>query len=139
MPVPIQFTAAGLDLSSREGDTGTVVASPSGAAETIIASLTLPTDVVVEHGVLLLAFAAWTVGTSGTASNVRIRKTNVSGTIVQATGALTTAAASLQHATLLGLDTSPAGTGQVYVVTLTVTAGAAASTVSAVELAALII
>lgn len=139
MPVPIAIAAASIDLSGREGDTSTVVASPALAAETIIASLTLPTDVAVEHGVLIVGWAAWTVGTSGTASTLRLRQTNASGTVVQSTGALTTAAASLQANSVVGVDTAPGAHGQVYVLTLQVTAGAAASTVSAVELAAIII
>lgn len=139
MPVPIQFTAAGLDLSSREGDTATVVASPQDATETIVASLSLPTDVVVEHGVLLIGFAAFTIGTNGTAFNLRIRQTDTSGTVVKATGAENGTAAQLRSRTLVGLDTAPGSHGQVYVLTLTVTGATVESAVSAVELAALII
>lgn len=141
MPVPLGENAAGLDLSARAAATTTVVGSPALAAETIIASLTLDTDKTIVSGILLRGFAAFTVGTSGTAVTLRIRRTNVSGTVVSTTGALTggIAAAALVAETILGFDTGAALTGQVYVLTLQVTAGAAVSTVSAVELDALIV
>ena len=141
MPVPIGESSAGVDFSQRAAATTTVVASPALAAETIIASLTLNTDEAIVSGVMLRGFAAFTVGTSGTATTLRIRQTNVSGTVVATTGALTggVAAGNLVADTILGFDTSPAKTGQTYVLTLQVTAGAAASTVSAVEFDALIV
>lgn len=141
MPVPIETTAAQIDLSQRFAATKTVVASPALAAETIIASLTVNTDESIVSGVMLRGWAAFTVGTSGTAVTLRIRQTNVSGTVIASTGALTggvTAAALVQEA-VLGFDASPAATGQVYVLTLQVTGGAAASTVSAVELDATVV
>lgn len=139
MPVGIAITGSAIDLSSREGDTAAVTASPAAAAETAIATLVLPTDVVVTHGVLIIGFAAWTVGTSGTTSTLKIRQTDTSGTTIKSTGAIATAAASLQAMSILGLDTAPGTHGQTYVLTLTVANGAAVSTVSAVELAAIII
>ena len=139
MPVPIQIGAAGLDLSGREGDTATVAASPSAATETVIASFVLPTDVVVEHGVLVFGFAAWTVGTSGTTSTLKIRQTGTSGTTIKATGAETSAAGVVLSRAIMGVDSAPALTGQTYVLTLTIANGAAASTVSAVELIAIVI
>ena len=139
MPVPIQIGAAGLDLSGREGDTATVAASPAAAAETVIATFVLPTDVVVEHGVLLFGFAAWTVGTNGTAVTLKIRQTGTSGTTIKSTGAITSTAANLDARAIMGVDSSPALTGQTYVLTATVTGGSAQSTVSAVELIAIVI
>lgn len=141
MPVPLTENAAGIDLSARVAATKTVVASPALAAETIIASLTLNTDETIQSGILLRGFAAFTVGTSGTAATLRIRQTNVSGTVVATTGALTggIAAAGVVAETILGFDAAPALTGQVYVLTLQITAGSAASTVSAVELDATIV
>jgi hypothetical protein len=141
MPVPIAQNAANIDLSQRAGATTVVVASPALAAETIIASLTLNTDEAILSGVMLRGFAAFTVGASGTAATLRIRRTNVAGTVVATTGALTggIAAGNLVAETILGFDTGAAATGQVYVLTLQITAGGAASTVSAVELDALIV
>lgn len=139
MPVPLIVDAAGLNLSTREGDVATVAASPSAAVETVIATFTLPTDLVVTRGVLLFGFAAWTVGTSGTNSTLKIRQTGTSGTTIQSTGAETSAAGVVLSRSICGVDTAPARTGQVYVLTLTVTAGAAASTVSAVELIAIVV
>lgn len=141
MPVPIGENAAGLDLSQRAAATTAIVGSPALAAETIIASLTLNTDEQIMSGVMLRGFAAFTVGTSGTAVTLRIRRTNVAGAVVATTGALTggIAAAGLVAETILGFDTGAAVTGQVYVLTLQVTSGAAASTVSAVELDALVV
>ena len=141
MPVPLNENAAGLDLTARAAATTSVVGSPAAAAETIIASLTLNTDETILSGIMLRGFAAFTVGTSGTATTLRIRRTNVSGTVVATTGALTggIAAGNLVAETILGFDTGAALTGQVYVLTLQVTSGSAASTVSAVEFDALIV
>lgn len=141
MPVPLTENAAGIDLSARAAATTAVVGSPADNTETIIASLTLDTDETILSGVMLRGFAAFTVGTSGTATTLRIRRTNVSGTVVATTGALTAgvAAGKLAADVILGFDTGAASTGQVYVLTLEVTGGAAESTVSAVELDALIV
>ena len=138
MPVPIRYDSQGLDLTKRIQVYKTVDASPSAATETIIATLTLTgfSDTAVLNGVILNGWAAYTVGTSGTAVNLRIRQTNVSGTVIAATGALTKTAASLYADDVNGIDTSPVG---VYVLTMQVTAGAAASTVSALLLQATII
>jgi hypothetical protein len=140
MPVvPIQETAAGIDLQSRVPVSTTVVASPSAATETIIGQITLTGDVSVQRSVIVRGWAAFTVGTSGTAVRLRIRKDNVSGTVIGDTGALTATAATLVQDNVAATDTSPSNTGQVYCLTLTVTSGAAASTVSALELDAIVV
>jgi len=141
MPVPLGENSKGLDLTARAAATTAIVGSPAAASETIIAQLSLDTDETILSGIMLRGFAAFTVGTNGTAVTLKIRRTNVSGTTVATTGALTggIAAANLVAETILGFDTGAALTGQVYVLTLTVTAGSAASTVSAVEFDALIV
>lgn len=133
--VPITTSAERIDLTQRVAVSTTVAASPSAAAETVIAQLTLTGDVAILRSVILRGWAAFTVGTSGTAVRLRIRKTNVSGTVVGDSGALTggVAAAGLLVESVAGADASPANTGQVYVLTLQVTGAAAASTVSSVE------
>jgi|SRR5690348_4904538 len=139
MPQPIRQDSQFLDLTKRIQTYKTVDASPALAAETIIATLTLTgfADTAVLSGVLLNAWAAYTVGTSGTAVTLRIRQTNVSGTVVASTGAMTKTAASLYADDVNGFD---AGAGvAVYVFTMQVTAGAAASTVSALLVQATII
>ena len=136
---PIQLGAAGLDLSARFVESHAVAGSPAAAAETIVCSLTLPKGLSIGKGVFLSANVAYTVGTSGTAGNVRIRQTDATGTIIYATGALTQAATNLVNLSAQGVDLSPSLNGQVYVVTLTVTAGSAASTVSAVSLFGVIV
>jgi hypothetical protein len=139
MPQPIRQSALGLDLSPRLFQSSTVVASPALAAETIIASITVTSDPTFTVGAVLLGWAAFTVGTSGTACNMRLRATNVSGTVIAATGATTggIAAANLVDMNAQGVDAAPPAQQQVYVLTLQVTAGAAASTVSAVSLVCL--
>ena len=139
MPAPIQIAGGGVDLSARYVASTTIVGSPAAAAETIVASVTLPRDLTITQGVYLLAVVAFTVGTSGTAANLRIRQTDTSGTVLYSTGAATVTAANLVNFVASARDTSPAANAQVYVATLTVTAGAAASTVSAVFLSATII
>src|SRR5881296_3014741 len=138
---PITRNSLGLDLSGRFFFTTVVVASPAAAAETIIASLTINSNIAAVTGVDLTGWAAYTVGTSGTAVQLRLRQTSAAGTLVAASGALTGSqhgAAILSADDIEGFDTAPVLPGQVYVLTMQVTAGAAASTVSAVKLRAVI-
>lgn len=139
MPVPIRYDSQALDLTKRVQVYKTVDASPAAASETVIATLTLTgfADTAVLSGVLLNAWAAYTVGTSGTAVTLKIRQTSVGGTTVASTGALTKTAASLYADDVNGFDAG-AGVG-VYVFTMQVTSGAAASTVSALLIQATII
>jgi hypothetical protein len=138
VPQPIRYDSISFDLSKRFPFTTTVAASPSASLETIIGTLTIPSfsDIAVVSGIELSGWAAYTVGTSGTAVTLKIRQTNVSGSTIVSTGALTRAAGSLAADDVNGVDTSPVG---VYVLTMTVTAGAATSTVSALQLSAVII
>jgi len=139
MPVlPIIESAKQIDLSGRVASSASVVASPAAAAETIIATVTIPDDVALALGVLVIGYAAFTVGTNGVSANLRIRQTDASGTIVKASGAVTETAANLDGRSLVGLDTA-ASVAQKYVLTLTVGSGSAVSTVSAVSLVALAI
>jgi len=139
MPESITASALGVDLSPRLQQNTTIVGSPAAAAETIIASITLTGDPAVIQGIRVVASAAWTVGTSGTTSTLRIRQTDTSGTILASTGAVTTAAASLRFHDLYGFDTAPVLPGQIYVATLQVANGAAESTVSGVFIGVTII
>ncbi len=137
--VPITESSIGVDLTSRFIQSTTVSASPSAATETTICTLTIPSLVPIVNGIVLFGFAAFTVGTSGTATNLKIRQTNTSGATVTATGATTggIAATNLVDMNVSGFDAAPAA-AQVYVLTLTVTSGAAASTVSAAQLFAIV-
>jgi len=136
---PIRFSASGLDLSQRFVASNSVVGSPSAAAETIIASVTVAQREAIATGVFLFGQAAFTVGTNGTACRLRLRQTGLAGTTLADSGALTggVAAAALLSLPLNGLDASPVLPNQVYVLTLTVTAASAASTVSEVSLTAI--
>ena len=139
MPEPIRTDSIFVDLATRFQSTQTVGASPSAGTETIIGTLTLANfnDIQVTSGIRLHGWAAFTVGTSGVSANLRIRETNVSGTVVAATGATTVAAAELHALDVVGKDATPGVA--VYVLTLTIGSGAAASTVSALHLGAVII
>lgn len=142
MPQPITENSQRIDLSARFPVTTTVVGSPAAASETIIASLAIPSfgDTTIMSGVLLQGWAAYTVGTSGTAVTFRIRQTNVAGTVVVSSGALTGSqhgAGILSADDITGYDAAPGVA--TYVLTMTVTAGAAPSTVSAVCLAGTVI
>lgn len=139
MPDPIQLSAAGLDLSPRVFRDATVDASPAAAAETVIATVSIPDDLAVTEGVLLIGYAAWTVGTAGVSGQFRIRRDSVSGTAIKASGATTRTAAELNHDTIVGFDTTPTLPNEVYVLTLIVGSASAESTVSAVELVAVVI
>jgi hypothetical protein len=133
---PFRSDSNTLDLHGRLLSTTTVVASPALAAETIIASLTIGGfgNMPLASGVRLRGWAAYTVGTSGTAVTLKIRRTNVSGTTVVSTGATNATATNLYALEVNGFDAAPGAA--VYVLTMTVANGAAASTVSAVTLGA---
>lgn len=139
--IPIRLASSELDLSQRVVDSTTVVASPAAAAETIICSLTIPdfNVLAVTQRVYLMGWAAFTVGTNGTAVTFKIRQTNVSGTTIVSTGALTggVAATNLMAQDISGSDATPGAA--VYVLTMQVTGGSAASTVSATQLLALVV
>ena len=141
MPLPIRYDSIGFDLTKRIQVYKTVDASPATNAETVIATLTLASfsDIAVVSGIRVSGWAAFTVGTSGTAVTLKIRQTNVSGATVATTGALTggIAAGNLLAQDIEGFD-SGAGASS-YALTLTVTGGAATSTVSALVLQAVII
>src|SRR3954451_20855100 len=89
MTTRIRSSGVDVDLASRIAASTTVVGSPALAAETIIASVTLPSGFRAAEAVLLDGWAAFTVGASGTAARLRIRRTDVNGTVVADTGALT--------------------------------------------------
>jgi hypothetical protein len=139
MPEPIKSNVVFEDLSARFQSTQTVAASPALAAETIIGTLTLAGfgDTAVVSGIQFDGWAAFTVGTSGVSATLRIRQTNVAGTVVATTGALTVTAASLVQINVQGFDAAP-GVG-VYVLTLQIGSGAAASTVSALSLQGIVV
>ena len=139
MPDQIQGSARGIDLSPRMVATTTVVGSPALAAETIVAQVAIPGNLAVATGVFLNGWVAYTVGTSGTSAQLRLRQTNVAGTVVANSGVLSNHAAGVLAADdIQGIDTAPVG-AQVYVLTLQIAAGAAASAVSAVFLSAFVV
>lgn len=136
---PFVRSAVGLDLSPRAVSSSAIVGSPATNAETIVCQVpTISAAVQIAAGVFLSGSVAFTVGTSGTAVRVRIRQTNVAGTVVADSGAITggVTAANLLAQDIQGFDTAPPAI-VVYVLTLQVTAGAAISTVSATNLFAL--
>ena len=139
MPPPWETTNRQQDLSPRYKYTTTVVGSPQTNEEATIASLTITEDLAVALGVELVAWCAFTVGTSGDGCNLKIHHTNSSGATLAATGLVTATATNLMSLSAHGVDTAPVLPGQIYIATLTVHAGAAASTVSAVYLRALVI
>lgn len=135
MPAPITRSAVNDDLSPRFGGSSTVQNSPiSAAAETVICTITVSDfgSTVVNSGIRLTGWAAYTVGTNGTAATLRIRKTDINGSVVVSGGAVTVTAASLYNQSVLGADATP-GVGT-YVLTLQVTNGSANTTVSAAHL-----
>jgi len=139
MPEAIRLSADAIDLTPRVLRTATVVASPATTAETTVASLTISRDLSFTLGVVLFGYAAYTVGTAGVSVVVRIRRTNTTGTIIKASGAATRVAANLEADSIVGVDTGPTLPGQVYVLTMTVASASAESTVSAVELVAVVV
>ena len=137
MPIPIQLGAAGIDLSPRVFKSEVVAASPAAAVETTICSVVVQGDLSTALGIVLIGWATYTVGTNGTGVTFKIRQTDTSGTTVTASGATTAAATNLQDKTIMGVDDGQVAARQVYVLTMTVTAGSAASTVTAATLLAI--
>ena len=136
---PLHLSAAGVDLSPRIQRNSTVVASPTAATETIVASLTVSGNLAVSSGIIVYGFGAFTVGTAGVSVNLKLRQTDASGSTLKATGAVTYTAADLGALTVVGFDASPTLPGQVYVLTATVASANAASTFSAVEIGAIVL
>jgi len=132
----ITHAAAGIDFTTRVASSATVIGSPALAAETLIVQLALPLDGVKTSEILLYGWVAFTVGTSGTAATIRVRRASTLGSLgglVQATtGALTVTAANLVAFSVSGADNSQLG--PFYSLSLQVTAGAAVSTVTAAQL-----
>ncbi len=142
MPQPFSVSAARVDLSPRIQATTTVAASPAAATETNIGTLTLAGfgDLNLATGVLLNGWAAYTLGTAAASTQLRIRQTNVTGTVKADSGAMTgghNTAGLLVADDVNGFDAAPGVA--TYVLTLTVASATAASTVSACFLAATII
>lgn len=133
-----------VDLSQRFATSKTVVGSPAAASETIVCQLAaISANPQVTSAVLIIAQVAYTVGTSGTAVTYRIRQGVAagSGTAIFSSGATTAGitAANLVVENIIALDTAPTFPGQAYSLQLTVTGGAATSTVSAAQMCAIII
>lgn len=140
----IQVSGAGVDLSPRMGGNTTVTASPSGTTDTVVATIpAISSAVVTASGVLIFAQVAYTVAGSGTAVTYRIRQgtTAGAGTVIFTSGATTAgiAAAGLVIENLFGFDSSPTFPGQSYCLTMAVTGGSGASTVSAATMAYIIV
>lgn len=138
MPQPINHNIIFDDLSARFVGTSTIAASPAAGSETVIATLTIPSfgDISQTSGIRLQGFAAVTIGTNGVSANLRIRQTDVNGSVVIATGALTVVAGNLYAPSILGFDAAPGI--KAYALTLTIGSGSASSTVSALHLSAII-
>jgi hypothetical protein len=140
MPAPIQESAANLDLSPRVFASSVVVASPAAGAETIICQVTCPGDIAIVSGFIVMAWCAFTVGTSGVSVSFKIRRTTVAGTTIADTGATNegvTAATQLGWRYAQAFDTGATMPNQIYCATLLVGSGSAASTVSAATLIAI--
>lgn len=125
------------DLSRRFVCSTTVVASPADATEVIVASITLPANLTIVSGIILLGFAAFTVGTNGISANLKLHHTNLVGATVAATGPVTEVATHLDDLTVVGFDLVPTLPNQTYVLSLTMGSASAASAVSAVGLVAI--
>lgn len=138
-PQPIQYDSAHLDLSARFGFSKTVVGSPALAAITSICTVTVPGDLAVLTGINLEGWCAFTVGTSGVSAKLDLRQGSVAGAVVATTGLITVVAANLVTISVNGVDTVPVLPNQVYVLALTITSGAAISTVSAAQLDYLVV
>jgi hypothetical protein len=107
----------------------TVVASPTDANETVIASVT--SDAALPSYAVLYMFgqAIIQVGTNGTAVNLRVRITDIAGATMAQTTALTATAGTIAPYLVLAQNGTQAALPQTYVLTATVTGATATSTV----------
>src|SRR5436853_6314741 len=124
MPAPITRNIVNDDVTGRFTGSSTVQNSPiAAAAETIICTVTVPDfgNTPILSGVRLHGWAAFTVGTNGTAAALKVHQTNAAGSTVVSSGALTVTAANLVAFDVLGFDATP-GVGT-YVLTLQITNG----------------
>lgn len=128
-----------VDLSSRVVISTTVAASPTGATETAIATLVVPGALSTPLGVIVIGWCAFTVGTNGVSTQLRLYHGTTAGTKIGDSGAVTAVAANLGAFEVIGFDASPALPNQTYTLSLTVASGSATSTVSQVRLLALVI
>jgi len=147
-PQNISVGGKGVDLSPRAVSSSTVVGSPATNGATNVCQVTnIPADVAVQSGVFLSGCVSLTVGTSGTAVTVKIRQgtTAGSGTTVASTGAITggISAGNLISQDIQGFDTGVSGGGAPgstsYFLEVTITGGAATSTVSQTNLTAIVV
>lgn len=147
MPYGFIQSANTLDLGPRVISSNAIVGSPALAAETIVAQIVgIDGQLSVSVGVFLSAALSFTVGATGTAIRVRIRQGAAvgAGTVVADTGAITggVAAAALLSQDIQGFDTAASGGAAVaatsYHVSLQVTGGSSASTVSSANIVALV-
>ena len=147
-PQAIGVSGKVVDLTPRFASSNTVVGSPATNAATNVCQVTgLPTDTAVGTGVFLTGCVSLTVGTSGTAVTVKIRQgtTAGSGTTIASSGAITggISAGNLISQDLQGLDAGVTGFGAnasgSYFLEVTITGGAATSTVSQANLTAIVV
>lgn len=117
---------------------GVVSGSPAGAAETVIAALT-GMNVLHDSVVDLEATCDVTVGTTGNAATLRIRRgADTSGVLIATFGPFTVVAANRVNLTCNATDAQIGElSGFGYVVTLAVAAATAVSTVNAVYIGAI--
>lgn len=120
--------------------TNTIIGSPALAAETIIAT-TGPLGLFTDNAqVLLFAFIELTIGTSGTGLTLNLRRGSlVTSPLVNVGQATTVVAGNKIRSGLVYADFPGVAAGLQYTLTATITAGAAASTVTDVGLAAMVL
>jgi hypothetical protein len=120
-PIPIHTSAAWLDLSPRVQAKNTPLLAPGLNSETVIMTLTLPSEPAIVAGVQLQA------ATDSTTQELRIRRTDRTGTLVVAGGAQPVTPGALLNRSLLTFDPLPVPSQQVYVLT-SESVGASAAT-----------
>ena len=135
---PMQVGGRYVDMSSRVTKSTAILGSPATNAETAIAT-TPVIDATINYSVaIVFAELAYTIGTSGTACTVQLRRgSGTAGASQYTTGAQTgghNTATQLVADDVMCIDGTPATQ---YTVTLQVTGGAATSTVSATQIVAI--
>jgi hypothetical protein len=116
-----------------------ITGSPSAAAETVVATLTGVELKYSDQVIKLSGAINFTVGTSGNAATLRIRRDTLTGTLVGTAQTLpvTTVVATDTVIGAVNVSDQPGNVaGQVYVMTLQVATAAATSTVNNVNITA---
>jgi hypothetical protein len=117
MPAPIELSGEGLDLSGRMFARLENNRSPANQTEAIVVTVPILGDLALVAGVIVVASIALRIGTNGTGHRLRVRRTDINGTLVADSTLIAGASAEPVTRCVLGFDAAPPMPGLKYVLT----------------------